>query len=59
MLNAEISLLLYEPTQVAELVAHQAQCMALSDRLDLLKWRRRPIAMSLAENLARLVGPLL
>ena len=59
MLNAEISLLLYDPEQVAQLVAQQAQCMALSDRLDLLKWRRRPMAMSLAENLARLVGPLL
>ncbi len=59
MLNAEISMLLYEPAQVAELVAHQADCMALSDRLDLSDWRHRPIAMSLAENLARLVGPLL
>lgn len=59
MLNAEISLLLYEPEQVAELVAQQAQCMALSDRLDLMEWRRRPLVMSLAENLARLVSPLL
>ncbi|WP_288197499.1 phospholipase D-like domain-containing protein, partial [uncultured Pleomorphomonas sp.] len=59
MLNAEISLLLYDPAEVAQLVAQQAQCMALSDRLDLLEWRRRPMAMSLAENLARLVGPLL
>lgn len=59
MLNAEISLLLYEPTQVAELVDQQARCIALSDRLDLLQWRRRPLVMSLAENLARLVGPLL
>jgi len=59
MLNAEISMLLYEPEHVANLIAQQAQCMALSDRLDLLQWRRRPMAMRLAENLARLVGPLL
>lgn len=59
MLNAEISMLLYDPDQVADLVAQQAQCMALSDRLDLLEWRRRPMVLRLAENLARLVGPLL
>jgi len=59
MLNAEISMLLYDPAQVAELAAHQADCMARSDHLDFLEWRRRPIALRLAENLARLVGPLL
>ena len=59
MLNAEVSMLLYEPAQVAELVARQAECMALSDRLDLYEWRRRPMVLSLAENLARLVSPLL
>lgn len=59
MLNAEISLLLYEPEHVADLVAQQAQCMALSDRLDLLQWRHRPLITKLAENLARLVSPLL
>lgn len=59
MLNAEISMLLYEPAHVAELVVQQAQCMALSDRLDLVEWRRRPMVRSLAENLARLVSPLL
>lgn len=59
MLNAEVSMLLYDPEQVAGLVARQAECMALSDRLDLYEWRSRPMAMSLAENLARLVSPLL
>ena len=59
MLNAEVSMLLYDPAQVAELVARQAECMALSDRLDLYEWRRRPMVLSLAENLARLVSPLL
>ena len=59
MLNAEVSMLLYDPAQVAELVARQAECMALSDRLDRYGWRRRPMVLSLAENLARLVSPLL
>ncbi len=59
MLNAEVSMLLYDPAHVADLVARQAECMAQSDRLDLREWRRRPMAVSLAENLARLVSPLL
>ncbi|MCM5559397.1 phospholipase D-like domain-containing protein [Pleomorphomonas sp. JP5] len=59
MLNAEVSMLLYDPAHVADLVARQAECMAQSDRLDLREWRRRPMVVSLAENLARLVSPLL
>lgn len=59
MLNAEISLLLYDRAEVADLLAHQAECMARSDRLDLDDWRQRAPLTRLAENLARLVSPLL
>lgn len=58
-LNAEISLLLYDPACVDDLAVHQADCIARSDRLELVRWRRRWRILRLAENLARLVSPLL
>ena len=58
-LNAEISLLLYDPAAVAALEAHQAACIGRSDPLDLAAWRGRSRAVRLAENLARMMAPLL
>ena len=58
-LNEEVSLLLYGGTAVDALVAIQDGYIANSTPLDLAAWRRRPAARRFAENLARLISPLL
>ncbi len=58
-LNEEASLLLYDAASIERLEAIQRDYIAGSDRLALDDWRRRPAARKLAENLARLTGPLL
>lgn len=59
MLNAEVSLLIHEPSVGAALRTVQAGYMEASDVLTLAEWRARPRARRIMENAARLVSPLL
>lgn len=59
MLNAEVSLLIHEPSVGAALRAVQAGYMEASDVLTLAEWRSRPHVRRIMENFARLVSPLL
>lgn len=58
-LNAEVSLIVYDPAVVARLRAIQERYLAESDLLDLAAWRRRSLAARVAQNLARLLDSLL
>lgn len=58
-LNEEVSLLLLDSASVAALEAVQRAYMKQSDRLELGIWSRRGLPIMIAENLARLVSPLL
>ncbi len=58
-LNEEVSLLLHDPMSIARLEAIQTGCIAASDVMTLETWRKRPGARKIAENIARLVSPLL
>lgn len=59
MLNAEISLLLYDEGVVGRLRKEHQRCFEQTDRLDLETWRRRPLVRKVAQNIARLLSPLL
>jgi cardiolipin synthase len=58
-LNAEISLLVFDPAVVAELARVQARYFADSDLLDAGEWNRRPFVVKVAQNVARLADSLL
>jgi len=58
-LNEEVSLLLHDRASVGALEAIQADYIAHADRLSLESWHRRPLTRKIAENIARLVSPLL
>lgn len=58
-LNEEVSLLLLDRAAVGELEAVQRGYIADSEALDLAAWRGRPRIQKFAENIARMVGPLL
>jgi cardiolipin synthase len=58
-LNAEISLIVYDPAVVAELKAEQDRNLADSDLLSLEEWRARPFAVRVLQNLAKLFDTLL
>lgn len=58
-LNAEVSLIVYDPVVVSQLRAVQERYLADSDILDLDTWRRRPLSQRVAQNLARLLDSLL
>lgn len=58
-LNAEASLIAYDPAVVAQLRAVQERYLAESDTLDLETWRRRPLRERVLQNLARLLDSLL
>jgi cardiolipin synthase len=59
VLNAEVMLVLYDPGVTAGLAAEQERYFANSRSLPLVAWQRRPFGSKLAENLARLLSPLL
>lgn len=59
VLNAEVSLAVYDPDVVARLRAEQERTMANSQPLVLDEWERRSLGAKVAENMARLVSPLL
>lgn len=59
VLNAEVSLIVFDKTVVAQLKHQQSRYFVSSNALSLREWERRPIANKVAENLARLASPLL
>jgi cardiolipin synthase len=59
VLNAEVVLMLYDPALVALLAAEQARYFADSRLLTLATWEQRSFGKKLAQNLARLLSPLL
>jgi cardiolipin synthase len=58
-LNAEISLIVFDPTVVAALGRVQARYFADSDLLEATEWDRRPLVAKVAQNVARLADSLL
>jgi cardiolipin synthase len=58
-LNAEISLVVFDPVVVAELARVQAHYFADSDLLESAEWNRRPLISKVAQNVARLADSLL
>lgn len=58
-LNAEISLIVYDPEVVARLQAEQRQNLADSDTLSIEEWAERPFVVRVAQNLAKLFDSLL
>lgn len=59
VLNAEVMVMFYDTGVAARLAKEQQRCFAASHLLNLAEWRRRPFVRKLAENLARLLSPLL
>lgn len=58
-LNAEIVVLLYDVGVCSRLGKEQSRYLADGEFLELAAWRARPLAHKVAENLARLLSPLL
>jgi cardiolipin synthase len=58
-LNAEVMLMIYDSGVAAELAVEQQRCYTNTHLLTLESWQQRPFARKLAENLARLLSPLL
>lgn len=58
-LNAEASLVCYDPAVAVELRAEQQKNIAASDPLDSNIWNDRRLTAKLAQNIARLFSPLL
>ena len=58
-LNAEISLIVYDPEVVAALQAEQNRNIAESDLLSIEEWRQRPFLVRVLQNLAKLFDSLL
>ncbi|HKW81957.1 MAG TPA: cardiolipin synthase [Casimicrobiaceae bacterium] len=58
-LNAEVVVLLYDAAVCASLEREQARYLAEGEMLEPGQWSRRPLPVKVAENLARLLGPLL
>jgi cardiolipin synthase len=59
LLNAEVSLLIYDPKIVAQLNAVQERYFTQSDLLTAEEWRKRPLRVRVMQNTARLVDSLL
>ncbi len=59
VLNAEIVVLFYDADLCARLSEEHSRYLRDGAMLDLDAWRRRPGPVKVAENLARLLGPLL
>jgi cardiolipin synthase len=58
-LNAEIIVLLYDARACADVTAEQERYLREGELLTLDTWRKRAPAIKVAENLARLLSPLL
>jgi cardiolipin synthase len=58
-LNAEVSLLIYDPAMVQELGALQKKYFEESELMSLGEWRRRPVWKRVFQDIARLADSLL
>jgi cardiolipin synthase len=58
-LNAELMLMTYDHDVAAQLAAEQGRYFENSTLLTLAAWKQRPFGRKLAQNLARLLSPLL
>jgi cardiolipin synthase len=58
-LNAEVMLMIYDPGVTAQLAVEQERYYANSRLLTLAAWEQRPFGRKFAQNLARLLSPLL
>jgi cardiolipin synthase len=58
-LNAEVSLMVFDPSVAADLARIQARYFSDSDVLDAAEWNRRPLIAKVAQNVARLADSLL
>ena len=58
-LNAESSLVIYDPEVVASLITVQEGYLVQSDEIDLTSWRARPAPQKVLQNIARLADSLL
>jgi cardiolipin synthase A/B len=59
VLNSEVTMVFYDRDVAAKLKAEQDLYFAGSDLLAPTQWERRPLYVKFAENMARLVSPLL
>ena len=59
VLNAELMLMIYDPGLVAWLAAEQERYFASCRLLTLATWQARSLGRKFAQNLARLLSPLL
>jgi cardiolipin synthase A/B len=59
VLNAEVSLILFDRQICSQLREEQERYFASSDLLSLEEWNARPFATKTVENIARLMSPLL
>jgi cardiolipin synthase A/B len=59
VLNAEVTLAIYDVNVVAELRKEQERTLERSEALLLEKWGNRPLGQKVIQNMARLVSPLL
>jgi cardiolipin synthase len=58
-LNAELSLLVYDPEVTGRLRVHQDRYLAQADVLTAEQWARRPALVKVGQNVARLMDSLL
>ena len=59
LLNAEAGLVIFDRAATMNLQMEQRRIMVASDRLSPAQWKQRSPMKKLAENVARLVSPLL
>ena len=59
VLNAEISILVYDSNLTRELIAEQQRYFARSRKLQLSEWQGRSYGQQLSQNVCRLLSPLL
>lgn len=58
-LNGEINVILYDDKLTQDLGQREAQWLKHSKTLELQSWHARPLPYKMAENMARLLSPLL
>ena len=58
-LNSEVTLLIYDADMVRKLRGIEQDYRANSERLDAESWEKRGFATQLAENIMRLISPLM
>ncbi|MBX7164865.1 MAG: cardiolipin synthase [Pirellulales bacterium] len=59
LLNAEITLIVYDPQVAQQLREIEERNIALSTELTLTQWNRRPLPRKVLQNMARLIDALL